>query len=61
MQQSVEQSFVAILQCTQIDVLVETLAARDELAPTVFDLLIERFLRGRQQSEQSELETFRRE
>ena len=54
-QHPVEQRLVAILQRAQIDMTVESLTASGELTPAVVHLLIERLLRGGQQSQQAEL------
>ena len=57
-QHSVEQRLVAVLQRAQVDVLVEIVTARGELVPAVLDLLLERLLRGRQQTQEAVLAAF---
>ena len=52
-QHAVEQGLVAVLQRSQIDVLVEIVSPRGELVPAVFDLLVEGLLRGWQQTQQA--------
>ena len=59
-QDPVEQGFVAVLQRTQIDVLVEALTASGELVPAVLGLLGEGLLRRREQAQQTELDGARR-
>ena len=49
----IEQGFVAVLQCAQVDVLVEIVAARGELVPAVFSLLGEGLLGGREQAQET--------
>ncbi len=51
-QHPVEQGLVAVLQRTQVDVLVETLTASGEFAPAVVDLLVKGLLGDREQAKQ---------
>jgi hypothetical protein len=52
-QDPVEQGLVAILQCTQVDVLVEIGRASGELMPTMLGLLSKGLLGGREQAQKT--------
>ena len=55
-EKSVEQRFVAVLQRSQVDVLVEIVTAGGELVPAVFDLLRKGLLCGRQETKEAVFE-----